>query len=128
MARDKEKISSTILGISVRLFINVLLVFFLMEGFVTGYQFSNKLFSDTPFAAASKETMEITIESGTSVMELAELLDDKKIVDGKYLFVARAYLGKYNSKIQAGTYILGPGMSPDEICRKVCGMKGEDAS
>lgn len=128
MTRDKDSISSTILWVSVRLFINVLLVFVLVEGFSFGYQFSYKLFSDFPYEATSKTTMNITIEQGSTVPEIANILDGNGIVDGKYLFMARVYLGKYNKRIQAGTYKLGPGMTPDEICREICRIKSEDAS
>lgn len=126
--RDKNSVSNTILWVSIRTFINVMLLFVLVEAFILGYQFSYKLFNDNPYMAASKTTMNITIEEGTSVADVAMILDNNEIVDGKYLFMARVYLGKYHNRIQAGTYVLGPGMSPDEICRTICGIKSEDAS
>ena len=126
MTGDKKSVSSTILSISVRTLINVLLVLFLVEGFSNAYLFSNKLFLDVPYIATSSDTSNVTIESGTSVQQLAETLDSLGIVDSKYLFLARVYIGDYRSKIQAGTYVLGPGMSPDEICRKICGIQSEE--
>lgn len=128
MAGDKEQISSAILWISVRTLINIILVFFLVEGFVTAYHFSYKLFSDFPYSAGSQNTMNITISQGESAMEVADVLEGNRIVESKYLFLARVYLGKFNSRIQAGTYTLGPGMSPEEICKEICGIQSEAAS
>lgn len=126
MTRDKESVSNTILWISLRTFVNVALLFVLVEGFILGYQFSYKLFGDYPYAATSQTTMSITITQGSSVQEIAEILDGNEIVDGKYLFMARVYLGRYDKRIKAGTYKLGPGMSPDEICQAICGIQSEE--
>lgn len=128
MVRDKENISSTILWISVRTLMNVILAFILVEGFVSAYHFSYKLFSDVPYVAASQDTMSITIAEGASAVDVAELLQQSGIVESKYLFLARVYIGKYDNQIRTGTYILGPGMSPDGICRQICGIQSEDAS
>lgn len=125
---EREKFSGIILGVSLRLLMNMMLVFFLVEGFVNSYHFSYKLFSDIPYMAGSSSEIGVTIAPGSSAYDVAELLDGLGIVDGKYLFLARVYLGKYQTKIIAGTYSLGPGMSPDTICRRVCGMKTEDES
>ncbi len=128
MVGEKKSVSSSILLFSLRALLNVLLVLLLVEGFTGAYHFSYKLFADYPYVAASSETMNITIESGTSVLDLATVLDEMGIVDSRYLFIARVYIGDYQDKVIAGTYVLGPGMSPDEICRKICGIQSEETS
>lgn len=128
MVGDKKSISSSILWISLRTLMNVLIVFLLVEGFTNAYHFSYKLFADYPYVAASSETMNVTIEAGSDVNDVATVLDEMGIVDSKYLFIARAYIGKYNDKIMAGSYVLGPGMTPDEICRRICGMQSEETT
>ena len=128
MVGEKKSLSSSILLFSLRTLLNVLLVLLLVEGFTGAYHFSYKLFADYPYVAASSKTMNITIESGTSVMDLATVLDEMGIVDSRYLFIARVYIGDYQDKVIAGTYVLGPGMSPDEICRKICGVQSEEPS
>lgn len=128
MVGDKKSISSSILWISLRTLMNVLIVFLLVEGFTNAYHFSYKLFADYPYVAASSETMNVTIEAGSDVNDVATVLDEMGIVDSKYLFIARAYIGKYNDKIIAGSYVLGPGMTPDEICRRICGMQSEETT
>ena len=128
MTGDKRSISSTILSISVRTLINVLLVLFLVEGFTEAYRFSSKLFMDIPYKAATSDTVNVTIKDGMDAQQLAGALTDLGIVEGKALFLARVYIGGYADKIQAGVYQLGPGMSPDEICREICGMQSEETT
>lgn len=126
MVGEKKSISTAILWISLRTLLNVLILLLLVEGFVTAYHFSYKLFGDYPYSAASSETMNVKIEEGTSVMEVAVKLEELKVVESRYLFVARAYIGKYQDKIVAGEYVLGPGLSPDEICKIICNIKSEE--
>lgn len=128
MITQKESFTSTILWMSIRTLVNVSLLLVLVQGFTLAYQFSYKVFADIPYVATSPEVKQIAIEPGTEVMEIASLLDDMGIVEEKYLFLARVYLGRYDTKIKAGTYTLGPGMTPDEICRQICGMQNEGTS
>lgn len=122
---DKFRI---IIGFILRTMINILFVIGIVEGFVYSYHFSYKLFADIPYKPAVSETMNITIESGNSAKDVADILDSLDIVENKYLILARMYIGKYNSKIKAGTYKLGPAMTPDEICRCICGIQREETS
>lgn len=126
MTGENENIWSTILRFSLRTLINIILLFVLVEAFVVAYQYSYKLFSDLPYLAASQDVTTIVIEQGQTTKDIALILEQSGIVENQYLFLARAYLGKYNNKIQAGTYTLGPGMTLEEICRKLCGIQSED--
>ncbi len=125
MIGEKKSLSSVLVWTSLRILINVLLVLILVEGFSEAYHFSHKLFLDNPYVASSAGNVNITVEEGANAQQIAEILDEMEIVDGKYLFIARVYIGGYHKKIQAGTYEVGPDMSPDEICRKICGMQSE---
>lgn len=128
MAREKENISYIILQISIRVLVNVVLVFVLVQGFVSAYNFSYKLFTDIPYKVTSTQVQEITIESGSSIVDIAALLEEKEVVENKYLFIARGYVGEYKAYIKAGTYTLSPSMSPDTICKIICGMQSEETS
>jgi UPF0755 protein len=128
MAKDNESTYAIILGMCGRILMDLLFLFLLAEGFVYAYHFSYSLFADIPAAAASKTMVQVTIDEGSSARDVAATLEQDGVVDNRYLFLARAYLGKYNQKIIAGTYSLGPGMTPDEICQAICGMQSGDES
>lgn len=128
MTRDKESLPNTILWFSVRILLNIILIFILVEGFYGGYQFTDKLFDDNPYVAGSTRMVDVSVGQGESALQIADKLETDGIVDGKYLFLARVYIGKYHNRIKAGIYKVGPGMSPDEICRAICGIKSEEES
>ncbi|MBE5923163.1 MAG: endolytic transglycosylase MltG [Lachnospiraceae bacterium] len=122
------EIWKVVLGIAVRTLINVMFIYGLFQGFVYSYQFSYKLFADIPYRAGVHEVSSVSIESGSSAKDVSQTLADCGLVENKYMMLARLYLGKYNEKIQAGTYKLEPAMTPDEISRIICQINtGEEA-
>ncbi|MCI5806178.1 MAG: hypothetical protein MR029_07575 [Clostridium sp.] len=123
---ENDKISKVILQISLRTLMNVVLLFILVEGFVYTYQFSYKVFADVPYMPASSDTVTITIESGNTAKQVADIMEGSGLVEDDKLILARLYLGKYNKKIIAGTYTLSPAMSADAICKKICGIQSEE--
>ena len=123
---ENDKISKVILQISLRTLMNVVLLFILVEGFVYTYQFSYKVFADVPYMPASSHTVTITIESGSTAKQVADIMEGSGLVEDDKLILARLYLGKYNKKIIAGTYTLSPAMSADAICKKICGLQSEE--
>ncbi len=128
MTKDNQNTYTLVLGMCVRMLMNIVFVFLLMQGFTYSYHFSYNLFADLPAVAASSDTRNITINDGNSVKDVALLLETNGIVENKYIFLARAYIGKYHTKMRAGTYTLGPGMTPDEICKMICGIQSEETS
>ena len=125
MAVDRENMSGTILKLSLRTLVNMILIFLLVEGCIMAYNFSYRVFADYPYMAASKDTKTVTISEGQTAKDVAVVLEELSIVESRYMFLARVYLGRYNNQIQAGTYTLGPGMTPEEICRTICGQQSE---
>lgn len=126
MIGEKKSVAGSVMWLSLRLMLNVLLVLVVVEGYTNAYYFSYKLFSDVPYVAASSEMMNVTLETGMDVVDTGIVLEEFGVIDSKYLLIARAYLGKYHDKIQPGTYALGPGMSPEEICKVICHVQSED--
>lgn len=115
-----------ILGIAVRTLINVMFIYGLFQGFVYSYQFSYKLFSDVPYKVGVHDVLSVEISEGSNARDVARLLEDCGVVENEYMMLARLYLGKYNNKIQAGTYKLEPSMTPEEICKCICGIKNSE--
>lgn len=126
MTKDNESIYGRVLGICFHFLLNVVFVFMIVEGYNYSYHFAYNLFADVPAAATSTTVKEVVIEEGSTAKDVAQELELVGIIQDKHIFVARAYVGKYRNKIKAGTYSLGPGMSPDQICRIICGMQSEE--
>ena len=71
----------------------------------------------TASRAASGYTAEVTIGKGESTMEVANMLDAKKIIVNKYSFYLRAKLTKQN--ILPGTYKVSSDMDYDRIFKVI---------
>ena len=123
---DKENFIKALFGASLRTLFNAMLLLCLVEGFVYSYHFSYKLFADIPYKPLETQTMTVTIPSGSNARDVSKIMSGNNLVDGELLFMARLYIGRYNTRIQAGTYKLGAYMTPDEICRCICGVQSEE--
>lgn len=125
MAEDKNSVSKTLLWISVNILFNLCLLFILVESFSASYSFSYKLFADMPCDPVSGNFYDIAINEGMTLRELASVLESSHIVESEEMFLARVYIGKYSDRIKSGTYSLSPAMTPDQICKTICGEQSE---
>jgi len=126
--REKENIYGRVFSVCFHFLLNLAFVYCLVQGYTYSYHFSYSLFGDLPKAVVKMADTPIVIENGKGAKEVAVLLEQNGIVDSRYIFMARAYIGKYNNKIVAGKYVLNASMTPDQICKIICGMQSEDAS
>lgn len=126
--REKENIYGRIFSVCFHFLLNLAFVYCLVQGYTYSYHFSYTLFGDLPKSVVKMADTTVVIEEGKGAKEVASLLEQSGIVESKYLFMARAYIGKYNNKIVAGKYILNSNMSPDTICKVICGMQSEGTS
>lgn len=128
MLNENKSIAAAILSISLRTIANIMIVFFLYESLVQSYTFSYKLFADVPYMAGQNSLVTVTIDEGESAKEIAQVLYDNRIIEDKYIFLIRAYIGKYTDRMKAGSYAVDSTMSPETICKIFCGIQSEETS
>lgn len=126
--REKENIYGRVFGICFHLLLDLAFIYFLIQGYMVSYHFSYALFGDLPKSAMAATNTPVVISQGSTAKDVSVQLEECGVVENRYLFLARAYIGKYKDKIVAGSYELNPGMTPDNICKMICGMQSEDAS
>lgn len=110
---DKNKQLYNVLQFSIGFGINVIIVILLMQAFYFAYNFSYDVFSNTTYKAYDDTEIAVTIEPGASGMEVASLLEEKGVVESKYVAYVRAKVTK--ATVMPGTYVLKPSMTLDEI-------------
>lgn len=128
MGKENEGWSASWLRVSLRMLINIIIVFFLVEGFIYAYHFSYAVFADVPYMSGQNNMITVTIQEGESAKDVAVMLYNNRIIENEYVFLIRVYLGKYQNRIKAGTYNVNSTMSPDTICKLFSGIQSEDAS
>lgn len=96
-----------------RRFAIVLIALFVIFGSAYAY-FSSAL---KPLDAQSKKEIEVEIPKGSSVNTIGEILEDEGIIKSSSAFTLYAKLNPQN--LQAGTYLLQPSMSVDEVMKQL---------
>jgi UPF0755 protein len=69
----------------------------------------------TPLDADSTERISVTIPSGASSADIAEMLDEKHVIRSSSAFLRYARKNDKAASLQAGTFVLQPSMSVEDI-------------
>ncbi len=113
---ETKKLASTILSVSCRtlVFVLVVLILFFVGNYM--YSFGRDIFHEEAMSSgADAVSVEVTIPENSSVMDIAGILADKGLVKSPVLFFVQAILSDYPENFTAGTYTLSTDMKPTEI-------------
>jgi hypothetical protein len=95
----------------------MVIVYLVIKASHYAYDFAYQVFGSVSVTKNSGYTAEVTIGKGESTMEVANMLDAKKIIVNKYSFYLRAKLTKQN--ILPGTYKVSSDMDYDRIFKVI---------
>ena len=87
----------------------------IVGAFFMAHNFGYAAYANEPFGTDPEKKAEIVIESGRSVMDVAEELEDKDMISSKYVFWFRSKFSEYNGLMKAGTYEVNETMGNDDI-------------
>lgn len=113
---EARKLAGTILSVSCKTLLFVLVVFLLIFVGRGLYNFGQKIFREEALTTAEYAySKEITIPEGKSVMDVAEILEEEGMIEDSKLFFVQVLLSDYYKKIVPGTYTISTDMKPTEI-------------
>ena len=119
--RRTGRIVLNIFGVVIHIFLNIIfymvIVYLVIRASHYAYDFAYQVFGSVSVTKNSGYTAEVTIGKGESTMEVANMLDAKKIIVNKYSFYLRAKLTKQN--ILPGTYKVSSDMDYDQIFKVI---------
>lgn len=72
-------------------------------------------YANEPSGINAEHKMELVIESGESVMNVAEKLEKEDMIASKYAFWLRSKFSEYDGLMKAGTYEVNETMGNDDI-------------
>ncbi len=113
IAKDINKITGTIIGVSGRLILYALVILLAAEGVTRGYAFGHSIFYQQAVEEAPGTDKGITITGAESEREVIEQLKDLGLIDS--VLTARFQMLFYEYEIQPGTYTLNTSMTSKEI-------------
>ena len=119
--RRTGRIVLNIFGVVIHIFLNIIfymvIVYMVIKASHYAYDFAYQVFGSVSVTKDSGYFTELTINKGESTMEVARLLEAKKVIPNKYSFYLRAKLTKLN--ILPGTYKVSSDMDYDQIFKVI---------
>lgn len=109
-----------LLDLLVKGFLVVFAIMFISKYASVAYRYGYNIYNQTPASQYDTRTVTVSITDTMSVMDIAELLENRSLVDDKYLFWLQERFSEYHGLIAAGTYELSPSQTPDEIIGVMC--------
>ncbi|MCD8222336.1 MAG: hypothetical protein LUD07_09210 [Clostridiales bacterium] len=127
MSRTTEeinKVTGTVIGLSVRLISFAVILLLLAEGISRGYHLGYEVFSSSPAEEAPGRNQTVTITEGESELDSCKALEEEGLItDGLAAFFQMKF---YDYEIYPGTYELNTSMTAKEILQTLNQKPEED--
>ena len=93
----------------------VVVIAIIVGAFFFAHNFGYSAYANEPYGTDPEKKMELVIESGESVMDVAEELEENEMISSKFVFWFRSKFSEYNGLMKAGTYQINETMGNDDI-------------
>ena len=90
------------------------------------YDFGYRIFGEEAMTPAPGYTTSVAITEGKSVMEIGEILEEKKLIRSAKLFYFQELVSDYHGMLQPGVYELSTAMTPEEMMAIMAASAVED--
>ncbi len=112
--REINRITTTIISISVKLIVYALIILLLYEAVTRGYAFGHEVFYAEAMEEKPGRDMTVSMKPDTSVSEAAKILTDKGVIKSEFAFIFQSKFYDYDT-IYPGVYDLNTSMTSKEI-------------
>ena len=113
---ETKKLAGTILSVSSRTCVFLLVVVFLYFFGKNAFRFGTAIFNEqAPAAEGEGYNVTITIPEDASNSDVAKILEKNGLVEDNKLFFIQLSLSNYAKAVVPGTYTLNTSMKPSEI-------------
>ena len=79
------------------------------------YSYGYNIYNQTPASQYDTRTVTVSITDSMSIMDIAELLENRGLIEDKLLFYLQERFSEYHGMIAPGTYDLSPSQTPEEM-------------
>lgn len=99
----------------IKVVVIAVVVMFVFRSASTAYEFGYKVFADEPVSASGGRTITVGIAESASVKDIAQMLQEKGLIEDARLFVVQELLSAYHGEILPGIYDLSTSMTAEEM-------------
>ncbi|MDD6492383.1 MAG: endolytic transglycosylase MltG [Firmicutes bacterium] len=105
----------TVVETIIKVIVIAAVIVFVFRGATKAYDFGYRVFADEPVSVSGGRTITVGIAEGASVREIAQMLEEKGLIEDANLFVVQELLSAYHGKILPGIYDLGTDMTAEQM-------------
>lgn len=105
----------TVVETIIKVVVIAAVIVFVMRGVTVAYDFGYRVFADEPVSISDGRTITVGVAEGASVKDVAEMLEEKGLIEDAKLFVVQELLSAYHDKILPGIYDLSTDMKAEEM-------------
>ena len=120
---NTKKAALTVLSITLKIVIFAVIVLGVYRLGTMAFHYGHSIFKEEAVDPMPGRTIEVTVGSGASTKEIAQLLENKGLVEDWKLFYIQVKVSKYSKTMAAGDYTLSTAMKPREM---MAVMSGEE--
>ena len=103
-------------------------VVFVFRGATQAYDFGYRVFADQPVSISGGRTITVGVSESASLKEIAEMLEEKGLIEDSKLFIVQELLSAYHGKILPGIYDLSTDMTAEQMLEIMSTPAGEAES
>lgn len=108
-----------LIGAAVETIIKVVVVaavvILIFRGATKAYDFGYKVFADEPVSLSGGRTITVGISENMTITDIAQMLEEKGLIEDAKLFVVQELLSAYHGEIVPGIYDLSTTMKAEEM-------------
>lgn len=116
----------TVIEIIIKVVVVAVVVLFAFRTATEAYDFGYRVFADQPVSVSGGRTMSVSVAEGESVKEIADMLQEKGLIEDAKLFVVQELLSAYRGKITPGIYDLSTSMTAQQMLEIMSGAEEDE--
>ena len=105
----------TVVETIIKVVVIAAVVVFVMRGATKAYEFGYRVFADEPVSISGGRTITVGIAENASVKDIAQMLEEKGLIEDANLFVIQELLSAYHGEILPGIYDLSTDMTAEHM-------------
>lgn len=99
----------------IKVVIFAVLIMFIFKGITAAYEFGYKVFADEPVSLNNGRTITVGVSENASTKDVAQMLEEKGLINDAKLFVVQELLSAYHNEIKPGIYDLRTDMTAHDM-------------
>lgn len=113
----------TVLETIVKVVVIAVVVVFVIRSATQAYDFGYRVFADQPVSISGGRTITVSVAENASVKDIAQMLEEKGLIEDADLFIVQELLSAHHGKIASGIYDLSTEMNAEQMLQIMCASK-----